>query len=427
MSNSLPLVIVGSGGAAVNAVKAIRENSYQGEVHLFSDGVQPPFNPMLLTYYLGGKIPLEKCYLFGNSFDFFQKYRVNLHSGRPITMLDVKEKLVIDDQGQKVNYDSCLIASGASAIVPPVFGSKSQRVFSIRTIEDAVRLRELYLTRPRKVLLIGASMVGIKLVEIFQETGSEVFLVDLAHHVFAQAAHPECATVMEEQLQKHGINLILNTKVEAIEESKEGLKVNLAESGLELEVDLLVFCIGVRPNLEYIQPGQLEIEKGILVDNRMRASAGNVYVAGDVVQGLNLINQKKEVLALWANACQQGRIAGANMAGADVIYPGSIPQNITHFFDMFFVSIGDVHNYDEIERRHGNNAFSFFFKSKGRIIGVNFLTLGNYEWINSIGIIRYEILKTLNYHDPSGPQRGFPAETIINLQKVMKSGVMEVE
>ena len=78
MSRDLPLVIVGSGGAAINAVKAIRGNGYQGEVHLFSDSVQPPYNPMLLTYYLGGKIPLEKCYLYGNNLNFFKENKVNL-------------------------------------------------------------------------------------------------------------------------------------------------------------------------------------------------------------------------------------------------------------------------------------------------------------------------------------------------------------
>ena len=396
MSRDLPLVIVGSGGAAINAVKAIRGNGYQGEVHLFSDSVQPPYNPMLLTYYLGGKIPLEKCYLYGNNLNFFKENKVNLHSGRPIVQLDIKEQAVIDTQGQKVNYRSCLIASGASPIVPSVC-SKSQRIFSIRTLEDAVRLREIYLTRPKKVLLVGASMVGIKLAEIFQEVGSEVHLVDLGSHVFAQAAHPECAGIMEEQLLKHGIKLILNTKVEEIEESKESLKVSFAGSKLELEVDLLVFGIGVRPNLDYIQPDSLDIEKGILADNRMRANAGNIYAAGDVVQGLNRINQKKEVIALWVNACQQGQIAGANMAGADMIYPGSIPQNITHFFDVFFVSIGDVHHYDEIDQRQVNNEYSYYFKSKGQIVGVNFLTLGNYELVNSAGMIRYELLKKLNY------------------------------
>lgn len=418
MSRVLPQVVIGSGGGAVNAVKSMRRHGYQGKIDLFTDSVQPPFNPMLLTYYIGGKIPLEKCYLAGNNLDFFQDYQVSLHSGIPIAQLDLREKAVVDAQGQKVNYESCLIASGASAIVPPVPGSKSERVFSIRTVEDAIRLREIYLTKPKKVLLVGASMVGIKLVEIFQEVGSEVYLVDLAPHVFAQAAPPECASIMEEELQKRGINLLLGTKVEAIEESKESLKVSLADSGLELEVDLLVFCIGVKPNLEYIQSDELEIEKGILVDNRMRASAGDVYAAGDVVQGLNLINQKKEVIALWANACQQGQIAGANMAGADIIYPGSIPQNITHFFDVFFVSIGDVHHYDEIERRHANGAYSFIFKSKGQIIGISLLTLGNYELINSAGVIRYELLKTLNYHNNYHPQKGYGILEAIRLEKL---------
>ena len=399
MSNNLPIVIVGSGGAAVNAIKAIRENGYQGEVYLFSDSVRPPYNPMLLTYYLGGKLPLEKCYLYGCNFDFFLRHKINLHMGSSIVELDVENKTVTDTGGRKTVYDSCLLASGASAIVPLAPGFKSGRVFSLRTIEDAVRLRELCLSRPKKVLMVGASMVGIKLVEIFKEIGSEVYLVDLAPRVFAQTAHPQCSRIMEEELEKRGINLILNTKVEWIEESDNCLRVGLAGSGLELEVDLLVFGIGVKPNLGYINPVSLEVDKGILVDDRLRAGNGNLYAAGDVVQGLNLINKNKEIIALWANACLQGRIAGANMAGADKIYPGSIPQNITHFFNLFFASIGDVQNYDQFECHEDDKSYCYFFKSGLRIVGVNLLTIGNYELINSAGIIRYELLKTLNYPD----------------------------
>ncbi|MDA3833157.1 MAG: FAD/NAD(P)-binding oxidoreductase [Spirochaetales bacterium] len=396
MNKALPIVLVGSGTAAAHAVKAIRKNGYQGGIHLFSDNIQPPFNPMLITYYLGGKIPLNECYLYGNNFDFYESHQVTLHNNTSVAQLNVKESAVITASGQKVNYQTCLIASGASALVPPVPGAKSQRIFTIRTMEDAIRLREIYLDRPKKVVLVGASMVGIKLVEVFQQVGSEVYLVDLAPHVFAQAAHPECARIMEEDLQRRGIKLILNSKVAGVDESKEKLKVSFAGDVPDLEADLLVFCIGVKPNLDYIQPGELAIDRGILVDDRMCTSVANVYAAGDVAQGLNLLNQKKDVVALWANACQQGLVAGANMAGVYAVYPVSIPQNITHFFDVYFVSIGNIYQYDEIEKKHNNHTYSFYFKSKGKIVGVNFLSIGNYGLNNSEVIVRSENLKTLN-------------------------------
>lgn len=366
-------------------------------MHLFGDSVQPPFNPMLITYYLSGKIPLERCYLFGKDNYFFNKYKIFWHKGSPIVHLGVQEQVVINDHGEKIHYQSCLVASGASAIVPPISGTRSRRVLSIRTIEDAVRLREYYLEKPNKVLVVGASMVGIKLVEMFQEIGSEVVLLDLAPHVFVQAAHPQCAWIMEEQLRQRGIKLLFNSKIEGIQEGEERLKLSLSDQ-TELEVDLLIFCIGVKPNLDFIPPGDIEMDRGILVNQRMQSSIQNIYAAGDAAQGLNLCNQRKEIIALWANACQQGMIAGANMVGGTAVYPGSIPQNITHFFNVFFVSVGDIHHFDEVEEKHEHESYAYIFKRKGQTVGINFLNIKNCELIDSSGIYRYELFKTLQHN-----------------------------
>lgn len=242
----------------------------------------------------------------------------------------------------------------------------------MRTLEDAQKLREVYLTHPRRVLIVGVSMVGIKLVEFFHDAGIEVYLADLAPHVFPLAAHSESAGIIEEHLAQQGIKLLLSAKVTGIEESWKGLKVSFAYSIPDIEADFIVFAIGVRPNLEFIRSGELQIDKGILVDQSMRTSVSDIYAAGDVAQAKNLLNRNKEVIALWANACSQGRVAGANMAGAQTLYPGSIPQNITHFFDMFFVSIGDTRGDKEIYKSNDNNTFSIVFKDGDKIIGVIF-------------------------------------------------------
>lgn len=395
MNKSLPLVIVGSGGAALNAVIAARQAGYQGELHLFSDSYEPPYNPMLTTYYLAGKIPLEKCYMYGNNFDFFKQHSVTFHLGSPVVEINTKEQTVINDASNKIHYQKCLIASGAEAIFPPLPGIKSQRIFSLRTLQDAQKLREVYLRHPRRVLIVGASMVGIKLVEIFHEAGTEVYLADLAPHVFSLAAHPESAEVIEEHLTKQGIKLILNAKVNGIEDSRQGIKVSFESSVPDLEVDFVVFAIGVRPNLDFIRSSELQIDKGILVNESMQTGVSDLYAAGDVAQATNLLNQNKEIIALWANACSQGRVAGANMAGAHVLYPGSIPQNITHFFDMFFVSIGDTRGNREVYISGDNNTFSFVFKVQGKIVGVNLLTRRSHEIINSAGIYRQKILRAM--------------------------------
>lgn len=395
MNKHLPLVIIGSGGAAVNAVRAARQAGYQGEMHLFSDSIEPPYNPMLTTYYLAGKIPLEKCYLYGNKFDIFKHHRINLHNSSPVVEINLKGKSVLNAAGEKIHYKTCLIASGASAVLPSLPGINSKRVFSLRTIQDAQKLREAFLTHPLKILIVGASMVGIKLMEIFHDAGSEVYLADLAPHVFPLAAAPESARIIEEELSRRGIKLFFNAKVAGIEESQRNIKVSFEGTDSDVEVDLVVFAVGVRPNCDFIHSAELQIDKGILVDQRMRTSMSDLYAAGDVAQALNLLNRNQEVIALWANACHQGQVAGANMAGKNVMHPGSFPQNITHFFEMFFVSIGDTRGYDQVHKLRNKNTYSFVFKAQGKIIGVNLLTHRNHEIMNSAGIYRSKILRAI--------------------------------
>ena len=422
MNKNLPLVVIGSGGAAVHALQAARKYGYRREIHLFTDSCEPPYNPMLTTYYLAGKLEREKCYPFGQSFDVYKRLGVTVQGGSPVTEIDGKAKTVSNAMGFKIHYQACLIASGASPVLPSIPGISSSRVYSVHSMQDAERLREASLTHPKRVLIVGASMVGIKMVEIFQEAGAEVYLVDLSPHVFPLAAYHECAELIEEQLLKKGIKLFLQAKVASLEETRQGLKVSLSISTpganlngtnaqevntvtrTELNVNLVVFCVGVKSNLDFLRGSDVEIDKGIVVDNYMQTNVAGLYAAGDVVQATNLFNHKKEVIALWANACQQGQVAGANMAGTRVSYCGSIPQNITHFFDVFFVSIGDTRGHEEVCKFSINNYDLFLFLKQGKMVGVNLLTNGIPDLLQSIGLFRQHAIRDMT----QTPLNSFP-------------------
>jgi NADPH-dependent 2,4-dienoyl-CoA reductase/sulfur reductase-like enzyme len=213
----------------------------------------------------------------------------------------------------------------------------------MRTLEDALRLRQALKTNPHRALVVGASMVGIKLVEVFYEAGMEVCLADLAPQVFPLAASPECAEIITRYLEGKGIKLRLGAGIAGIETAKHGLKAYFSDHEGSEEADLAVIAIGVRPNLQFLDPAQVKIDKGLVVDDHLRTSAPNLYAAGDVAQGTNLLSGEKENIGLWANASYQGRTAGRNMAGVADVYLGSIPHNIIYFMDMVFVGMGDVH------------------------------------------------------------------------------------
>jgi NAD(P)H-nitrite reductase large subunit len=406
------MAIIGNGGAAIQSIKALRHSNYQGKIYLFSDHERPAYNPMLTSYYVAGKIPYENCFPYGNNFQIYEDYQVDLHLGSPVVELDTKKQKIVTGEGKKYYYDGCIIATGASAVLPS--SMQSQQVKTLRTMDDAIALKNC-LERGviHRALVVGASMVGIKVVELLLAQGVRVSLADLAPQVFPLAAHPHCARLVEEYLQKKGVRLRLGTRIERIEDRGNQAEVLFAGGDEGELVDLVVMCIGVRPNLQFLDPDQIQIDQGIVVDEKMRSSVPNIFAAGDVAQGKNLLNGKKEIIGLWHNALYQGRTAGHNLAGKDDTYPGSIPQNITNFLGMVFTGIGEVRcgvtreTFINLGEGYGR-----LFWHSDRLIGANLLTTVPY-----VGMLRQFLVKNITKNDRLTLENGFSEDywtSIIN-------------
>lgn len=421
------IAIIGNGCAGVEGLKALRENGYKGEIHVFADGKWPVYNPMLTTYYVAGKIGFNSLFPYGKEGEIFNQYRAIVHSGSPVVALDAQERLVANQSGFELKFDQCLIASGASPFLPPIPGIGSDRVYVMRTVEDAVRLKDTLAKKPKlkdtlakkpkKALVLGASMVGIKLVEIFYQAGMDVCLADLSEHIFPTAAHPECAQVIEKRLSDMGVKLRLGAGIEKVAEIPGGIRAFFENSTEGEEADLLVLCIGVRANTHFIDKSQVESKQGILVDQHMRTNVPGLYAAGDVAQGKNILSGEQQIIGLWANARYQGRTAGRNMAGVKETYPGSIPHNITHFMGIDFVGIGDVHNYNKMERRTQGRRFMQLFWTEGLLTGVNLVD----DYTES-GILKNAILKSLIQNKSVS---SYPLSMVQNL--LLKNIVAEAE
>jgi NADPH-dependent 2,4-dienoyl-CoA reductase/sulfur reductase-like enzyme len=269
---------------------------------------------------------------------------------------------------------------------------------------------------PRRALVIGASMVGIKAMELFHEAGVRVCLADKAPHLFPLAAHPECARVMEEHLEQRGIKLKLGGGIERVEDTAAGVRAYFKDSPEAEEADLLVMCIGVRANTGFIDPKQVAVDKGVLVDERMRTSRPGLYAAGDVAQGRNLLSGGSQIIGLWANARYQGRTAGRNMAGGNDFFPGNIPHFISTFMGMDFVSVGDVTGHDRTEKRYDGKRYLQLFWREGRLTGANLV-----DRVAESGPIKSALIKGLG---PKGTALSGFQPAIQN--HVMKSILREV-
>lgn len=381
-------VVIGNGCAGAECIKALRESGYRHGIQLVSDSRWPIYNPMLTTYYASGKIDFAQLFPYGTNESFCARHGVDILSESPVVALDAANRVVTCKSGRELNYDQCLIATGASPLLPPISGIDSARVHVMRSVEDAVRLRDAMLSRPQKALVVGASMVGIKVVELFHKAGMAVCLADLAEHIFPLAAHPDCATVLENRLLHQGIRLRFGAGIERLEEGVGGIRAYFAGSDESEEADIVVMCIGVRANTGFIDRTQVALDRGVLVDERMQTNVPGLYAAGDVAQGQNLLTHTPQVIGLLANARYQGRTAGRSMAGKTGGFPGSIPHNITHFMDMDFVGIGDTLHFDSMKKQDNGTTFVQLFWTNGLLTGANFI-----DRYTESGVIRNALIK----------------------------------
>lgn len=367
------LAVIGNGCAGLACIRALRACGDKRPILVLSDTHWPAYNPMLTTYFAGGKISREQMFLFGRNEDLRTKLDAEIWEGFRAADLDAEGRVIRDQTGRTVSYGQCLVATGASPILPRTPGMTRQTVFFMRTMDDALRLRRrLEEQPPRSAAVIGASMVGVKVMELLHARGCRVTLADLAPHILPGAASPECAREMERRLESGGIRLCLGVTVDRLE--PDGTLV--LSSGERLESDLTVVCIGVRSNLDFLRPGQVETDRGLLVDEYMRTSAPGLYAAGDAAQGRELLSGESMVIGLLANARRQGRTAGRNLAGVKTPYPGNVLHNITHFMDMEFLGAGSVRSYDQVRCMSRGDSFAQLFWTKGRLTGVNLLNGG---------------------------------------------------
>ena len=341
------IAVIGLGCAGYHGIKALRENGWTGQIHVYSDGSFSAANPMLTTYYVSGKIPREAMFPFGSLQKLQEDYDVTVHIEEPVTHVDTASMTLLLGDRRTESFDQILISTGARAVSPDLGQGGHGRTFLMRTVKDADALKkELEEKTVRSALVVGASMVGIKVAELFYERGIKVAMADMAERLFPLACMTETAQILEQELEAKGIRLLLQRGVKRVEESEDSVKTWLTD-GECIETDLLVLCIGTRANVELaantevVQEEPVLVNRGIVVNEKMQTNIPGIYAAGDCCEALNIQTGTTMIIGLWANAAEQGRVAGCNMAGVEALYEGSIPSNITHYFNQTFIGIGD--------------------------------------------------------------------------------------
>ncbi len=386
--------IIGFGCAGYHAAKAIRAQDPNGEIHVFESEQHPPANPMLTTYYAGGALTEQHRFPFGGLETAQKELSLNLHMGQAVQRLDAQQKRIYTEGGEEYSADRVLISTGAYAFVPGLQGLPDPRVYTMRTVADADLLKQRLAQNPvRKAVVVGASMVGIKVAELLWKAGAEVTIADAAKNLFPLAAFEPTARIMERKLEERGYRFLWGAGLTGI--TPKGV---VFADGTELEADPICLCIGVRPDLKLIQGQNITVNRGIVVDASQQTSCPGIYAAGDCCEALEVQSGTTRIVGLWANAGMQGRVAGCSMAGGTEEFPGGLLHNITHFMDMDFIGLGDIRKAGEHIRFENQKANIYIdaVVDNGRLQCVNLL--GNY---GISGILKSHFLKQLTETEPA--------------------------
>lgn len=337
------IAIVGFGGAGYSAAREARRRDPQADIHIYSDTALGPYNPMLTTYYVKGAIPYSAMFPFGSLEEIRAQLDVTVHTNTPVAGLLPGERTLVLGDGSRARYDNILISTGASALVPPLPGMDLPGVIKMRTLQDALDLRQrLDSGKVRRGLVIGSSWVGIKVVEDLVERGIPCTLIDGAGWMFYVAAFQQSAQRIQADLASRGVDLSFGQMLDHIEQGEDGMLAAVTQGGGRFEADLIAVCIGVRANTGFLKDSGLEMGRAIRVDRRMRTNFEGIYAAGDCCEAVDIQTGAHRNIGVWYNAEKQGQVAGANMAGGGMEFDANVLVNLAHYLDYDFISIGDL-------------------------------------------------------------------------------------
>ncbi len=339
--------IVGGVAGGASCATRLRRLDEEAEIVVLERGPYVSFANCGLPYHIGGIIPKRES-LFVVAPELLEKrFRIAVRTRHEVLEIDrERRELVIKDleagTTYREPYDFLVLAPGAAPVRPPVPGADLPGVFTLRTVPDMDAINSwIDRTGARRAVVVGGGFVGLEMVECFARRGLEVALVEKEAQVLAANLDPEMAAFIALHLAEKGVELHLGTGVAAVVQEAGRLAVK-TDSGQTLPADLVLFAVGVRPEVELARRAGLELGPtgGIKVDSFLRTSDPRIFAVGDAVEVTHLVTGTPVVIPLAGPANRQGRIAADNICGREVAYRGSQGTAIVKVFELTAAATG---------------------------------------------------------------------------------------
>ncbi len=357
------IVIIGAGPAAVSAVEAYRQAGGAGEISMLSAEPSLPYSPPAMAdHFLSG----SNLHLW-RGMDWLEQQAVDFHPGARVTAVDAQaQRLAVDGQPD-LSYDRLLIASGGR-LYAPVSGADLPGVNNFKSLKAAEALvAQVKSGAARHAIVVGAGFIGMEIALLLTELGVQVTQIEMLDQVMAGMLDTDTASIVLGQMRSRGVQVRLKTRALAFTGNGKASGVQL-ESGEALQAELLIAATGIKPNLEYLADSGIAHGWGVPVDERMRTNLADVYAAGDIAETRDLLTGDAYVHAIFPNAVAQGRVAGFNLAGLDVTYPGAERFNSLKHLGLAVVAAGLKQGDEVLQERRGANLRTLYLQEE-RLVG----------------------------------------------------------
>ena len=360
-------LIVGNGVAGNSAAETIRKIDPGGKILMFSKERYHFYYTPALPEYLAGEKQLKDFTL--HNAQWYENNRIDLFLETEVTRIDSRQKIAQTQKGAEFSFDKLLLACGGKSFLPPIPGSSSPGVFTLRTFDDAEAIRKTA-REAKKAVVIGGGLLGLEAGNGLRKVGLEVSVVEFFPRLLPRQTDRPGAALLQRQMEEMGFRFFLGAKTKEIAAGKSGLRV-LLEGGQELPADLVLISAGVRPEISLAQALGLPVDKGIKVDDQMYTGLDGIYAAGDPVE------HRGRFYGIWPASMEQGRIAGANMAGQEKLYSGTVPSNSLKVVGIDLLAAGEIDPEGKMEsavvRDEARKIYRKLVLQENRIVGAMLL------------------------------------------------------
>jgi NAD(P)H-nitrite reductase large subunit len=396
------IVIVGNSAAGLAALEALRRRDAVSPVTLVADEAIPAYSRVLLPYLLSG----ERTDLSLRPPDYARRMGVRLLLGRRAVGIGA-ETLDLDD-GTCLPFDRLLLATGSRAAIPDVEGIGTPGVFALKTMADALRIKE-ELRGARHAVILGGGLICLLTVHALLKVGVSVTIAVSSDRLLSRMLDEEAAALLQWRLAEAGVRILTHTDAARVVAHDGRVRSVVTSAGEALPADLVILAKGIRPDVELARAGGLATGRGVLVDRYLCTSRPGVFAAGDCAEGPDmLLPGKTTIPGTWFEAVAQGDIAGANLLEQSWPSPGAFKMNVMEILGTAVASMGLIQLPESDGRivvRARNGDYRKLVIAGDRIVGA--ILVGEVSEAGPIAMLirRGLTLSELDPFDPSQPIR----------------------